>query len=426
MSGDPGAGGRVVAGRYALGGELGRGGMGVVWRATDLVLSREVAVKEVTLAFHLSDAERAVLRERTLREARAAARLTHPCVTSVYDVVEDEGKPWVVMQHVPSRSLQQLLQEGEPLPPHDVARIGLDVLAAVEAAHAAGIVHRDVKPANVLVGEDGRAHLTDFGIATTTGDSTLTTQGAVLGSPSYMSPQRANGDDPQPADDLWSLGATLYTAVEGHLPFDRGEPMATLLAVVSEEPAPMLAAGPLEPVLRGLLTKAPAQRMPVAEVRRQLEAVLSGRRPPQAARRPARSSRTRDAVHRGGDLARFDRSELRSLASASRAVLGSVAGHVAESVVRETRDQARTLVDRRRAHRRDPQEAPVPPGDRGRGRDDERAGRGGGRATGRVATTPRRRFKRRWVVVPVLVACLLVVLVLLGLALLLAQTAGMF
>jgi serine/threonine protein kinase len=258
MSAAPRPAGRVVAGRYELTSELGRGGMGVVWRATDLVLSREVAVKEVTLPFHLTDDERAVLRERTLREARAAARLTHPCVTSVYDVVEDAGKPWVVMEHVPSRSLQQLVQEG-PLSPPAVARIGLDVLAAVEAAHAAGIVHRDVKPANVLVGDDGRAHLTDFGIATTTGDATLTTQGAVLGSPSYMSPQRANGDDPQPADDLWSVGATLYTAVEGHLPFDRDEPMATLLAVVTEDPVPMRAAGPLEPVLCGLLTKDPGR-----------------------------------------------------------------------------------------------------------------------------------------------------------------------
>ncbi|WP_448616775.1 serine/threonine-protein kinase [Modestobacter sp. URMC 112] len=411
MSGDTRAAGRVVAGRYALDDELGRGGMGVVWRATDLVLSREVAVKEVTLAFHLSDEERAVLRERTLREARAAARLTHPCVTSVYDVVEDEGKPWVVMECVPSRSLQQLLQEG-PRSPHEVARIGMDVLAAVEAAHAAGIVHRDVKPANVLVGEDGRAHLTDFGIATSTGDSTLTTQGAVLGSPSYMSPQRANGEDPQPADDLWSVGATLYTAVEGHLPFDRGEPMATLFAVVSEDPEPMLAAGPLEPVLRGLLTKEPGRRMSAAEARRRLEEVLTGAAPPRAAARPARSPRIRDAVHRGGQLARFDRAELRSVASASRAVLGSVAGTVAESVVREARDQARTLVDRKLGR---PDPAP--------GRSDP-PGRDAG-AAGPVTTPPRWRFKRRWVVVPVVVTTLLAVLVLVGLAVLLART-GVF
>ena len=426
MSATPRPAGRVVAGRYALTDEIGRGGMGVVWRATDLVLSRDVALKEVTLAFHLSDEERAVLRERTLREARAAARLTHPCVTSVYDVVEDEGKPWVVMEHVPSRSLQQRLQDEGPLPPRDVARIGLDVLAAAEAAHAAGIVHRDIKPANVLVGADGRAHLTDFGIATTTGDSTLTTQGAVLGSPSYMSPQRANGDDPRPADDLWSIGATLYTAVEGHLPFDRGEPMATLFAVVSEDPEQMQAAGPLEPVLRGLLTKDPAARTTVAQARRQLEAVVAGDQAPAPEHRPSRrprSSRTREAVHRGGDLARFDRAELRSLASASKAVLGSVAGSVAESVVRETKDQARTLVDRRRAHRREPGTGPhadvasgpasaSPSGPAPRGTE--------------VAERARWRFKRRWVVVPVVVTVVVLVLLLAGLGFLVAQAAGLF
>jgi serine/threonine protein kinase len=334
------------------------------------------------------------------------------------------------MEHVPSRSLQQRVQEEGPLPVRDVARIGLDVLAAAEAAHAAGIVHRDIKPANVLVGEDGRAHLTDFGIATTTGDSTLTTQGAVLGSPSYMSPQRANGDDPQPADDLWSIGATLYTAVEGHLPFDRGEPMATLLAVVSEDPEPMPAAGPLEPVLRGLLTKDPAARATVAQARRQLEAVVAGEPAPEPepapARRP-RSSRTREAVHRGGDVARFDRAELRSLASASKAVLGSVAGSVAESVVRETRDQARTLADRRRAHRRGqgtgphagvPAASPPAPPPVTAPRDEPR------RAD--VQERPRWRFKRRWVVVPVVVTVVLVVLVLAGLGFLLAQAAGFF
>jgi serine/threonine protein kinase len=417
-----------VAGRYALTSEIGRGGMGVVWRATDLVLSREVAVKEVTLAFHLSDEERAVLRERTLREARAAARLTHPCVTSVFDVVEDGGKPWVVMEHVPSRSLQELVQEQGRLSPPEVARIGLDVLAAAEAAHAAGIVHRDVKPANVLVGEDGHAHLTDFGIATTTGDSTLTTQGAVLGSPSYMSPQRANGDDPQPADDLWSIGATLYTAVEGHLPFDRQEPMATLLAVVSEDPEPMLSAGPLEPVLRGLLTKDPAARATVADARRMLEAVATdgasappgSRSAPDATPGP-RSSRTREALHRGGDVAHFDRAELRSLASVSKAVLGSVAGSVAGSVVRETKEQARTLVDRGRAHRQEARAAaPARPGPQSAPDDDGR-GRSGG-TDGRR----RRRFKRRWVVVPVVVTCAVALLVLIGLAVLVGQMTGVF
>jgi serine/threonine protein kinase len=341
-------------------------------------------------------------RQRALREGRIAARLSHPHAISVYDVATDGGSPWLVMEYLPSRSLAQVLSDDGLLRPDQVATIGAQVADALAATHAAGIVHRDVKPANVLVGDDGRAHLTDFGIATTTGDATLTTQGAVLGSPSYMSPQRANGDDPQPADDLWSVGATLYTAVEGHLPFDRDEPMATLLAVVTEDPVPMRAAGPLEPVLCGLLTKDPGRRTTVADARRQLEAVLAGegsaplppRPAPDPGRRRPRSARTREALHRGGDLARFDRAELRSLASASKAVLGSVAGSVAESVVRETREQARTLVDRR--------------------------ARSGGADVRR-----RRRFKRRWVVVPVVVTCAVAVLLLVGLAVLLGRLTGL-
>src|SRR3954470_10469552 len=258
---------RVLAGRYALTDVLGRGGMGVVWRATDQVLHREVAIKELTFSFGLSDEERQILRERTLREARAAARLDHPCVTTVYDVVEEGGKPWLVMEHVDADSLQSLLEQGGPLSARAAARIGLDVLSALEAAHAAGIVHRDVKPANVLVEQDGHACLTDFGIATTTGDDSLTTQGALIGSPSYMAPERIHGDEPAPAVDLWSLGATLYAAVEGRPPFSRGDPMATAMAVVSEHPAPTVRAGPLEPVLHGLLAKDPARRSTAAEVR---------------------------------------------------------------------------------------------------------------------------------------------------------------
>src|SRR5215203_2710646 len=173
MSADTGPQTRVVAGRYALSEVLGRGGMGTVWLATDRVLEREVALKEVTFSVDVTDEERRILRERTMREARAAARLDHPCVTTVYDVVEDGGKPWLVMERVSARSLQDILEQQGPLPPAAVARIGLDVLAALEAAHEAGIVHRDVKPANVLVDRNGGARLTDFGIATATGDSSL-------------------------------------------------------------------------------------------------------------------------------------------------------------------------------------------------------------------------------------------------------------
>src|SRR3954447_19158205 len=282
---------RVVAGRYALTDVLGRGGMGTVWLATDQVLERQVALKEVTFSIDLTDEERQILRERTLREARAAARLDHPRVTTVYDVVEEGGKPWLVMERVDADSLQSLVEHGGPLTPRTAARIGLDVLSALEAAHAAGIVHRDVKPANVLVERDGHACLTDFGIATTTGDSSLTTQGALIGSPSYMAPERAHGDEPRPQVDLWSLGATLYAAVEGRPPFERGEAMATLMSVVSEHPAPMLRAGPLEPVLGGLLTKDPARRSTVRVAGQQLQDVLSGRQsappPPAPAPPPA-------------------------------------------------------------------------------------------------------------------------------------------
>src|SRR3954470_4313066 len=369
---------RLVAGRYALSQVLGRGGMGTVWLATDRVLEREVALKEVTFSVDLTAEERAILRERTLREARAAARLDHPHVTTVYDVVEEDGRPWLVMEHVAARSLQEILEEEGPLAPAAVARIGLDVLAALEAAHEAGIVHRDVKPANVLVETDGHACLTDFGIATTTGDSSLTTGGALIGSPSYMAPERAYGDEPRPPVDLWSLGATLYAAVEGRPPFARGEAMATMMSVVSEHPAPMLRAGPLEPVLQGLLTKDPAERTDAVRARQQLTAVLTGAPTgtPHSAPPPAPASLP------GATMERLDADDLRALASASRALLTSVA--------RDARDQARDLAERRR-ERKDGGPAPSRPA-------------GGTPAPQRR----RRRFKRRWVVVPVLVTFVVV------------------
>jgi serine/threonine protein kinase len=387
---DPGRGDRVVAGRYALTDVLGQGGMGTVWLATDRVLERKVALKEVTFSVELSDEERRILRERTMREARAAARLDHPCVTRVYDVVEEGGKPWLVMEHVSSRSLQEILENDGPLSPAAVATIGLDLLAALDAAHDAGIVHRDVKPSNVLVDRRGHACLTDFGIATTTGDSSLTTQGALIGSPSYMAPERANGEEPRPPVDLWSLGATLYAAVEGRPPFDKGEPMATLLSVVSEPPAPMLRAGPLEPVLLGLLTKDPAQRSTTSQAARQLSALHSSPAPsaPPPAATPA-PPRERVPVP-GGSAARIDVEDLRKLASASRAVLGSVA--------RDARDH---LADRRRDKKAERGVA---------------AGRGGPPAPVQRTAPParRRRFKRRWVVVPVLTTVVVVLLLVVG------------
>ncbi len=393
MSADTNPRMRVVAGRYSLGPVLGQGGMGTVWLATDLVLERQVAVKEVTFSQHVTEEERAILRERTMREARAAGRLEHPRVTTVYDVVEEGGKPWLVMKHVDARSLQEVIEERGPLPPADVARLGLDVLEALEAAHDLGIVHRDVKPANVLVGPDGSGCLTDFGIATTTGDSSLTTQGALIGSPSYMAPERAHGDEPRPPVDLWSLGATLYAAVEGRPPFDGGESMATLLSVVSEPPAPMLRAGPLGPVLQGLLTKDPAQRSTAAVAREQLRRVALGRAPTPAAdaAAPAEPPPPARGPVAGNAVERIDADDLRALASASRALLGSVA--------RDARDQARSMADGRRvrkAARQAPAEA---------------------RRTAPPPPRRRRRFKRRWVVVPVVTTAIVLLLLLVAVVL---------
>jgi serine/threonine protein kinase len=396
MSADTGPQTRVIAGRYSIGQVLGQGGMGTVWLATDLVLERQVAVKEVTFPLHVTEEERAVLRERTMREARAAGRLEHPHVTTVYDVVEEAGKPWLVMKHVDARSLQEVIEERGPMPPADVARLGLDVLDALEAAHDLGIVHRDVKPANVLVGPDGSGCLTDFGIATTTGDSSLTTQGALIGSPSYMAPERAHGDEPRPPVDLWSLGATLYAAVEGRPPFDGGESMATLMAVVSEPPAPMLRAGPLGPVLQGLLTKDPAQRSTASAAREQLRRVAAGRAP---APKPPVSPPPPPAPGPipGNAVERIDASDLVALASASRALLGSVARH--------SRDQARSMADGRR-ERKAAKRAPV----------EQR----------RTAPPPRRRrrFKRRWVVVPVVTTAIVLLLLLVAVVLAVGAFVG--
>ena len=318
-------GGRVLAGRYALVDVLGRGGMGVVWLADDRLLERQVAVKELTFPLALGEAERQVLRERSLREARAAARLHHPCVTTVFDVVEEDGKPWLVMEKVTARSLHEVVTTSGPLAPDVVARIGLDVLAALEAAHAAGIVHRDVKPANVLVDPAGHAQLTDFGIATTSGDPALT-GGALIGSPPYMAPERATGEDSGPPADLWSLGATLYCAVEGHPPFERAESMATLMAVVTEDPPLPARAGPLQPALLGLLAKDPAERSTPAQARAHLEAALTA----PARREGSRGSR--------GSVAVLGADDLRALAAASRAVLHAVvdASATARSTARST------------------------------------------------------------------------------------------
>src|SRR5918911_2706626 len=245
--------GRLLVGRYRFDRLLGHGGMGWVWSAHDEILGREVAVKEVVPPPDLMPEQRELIRRRTLREARAAARIEHPSAVTVYDVVEEDGRPWIVMQLLGTRTLADVLAEEGPLAPDVAARIGLDLLDALVAAHGAGVLHRDVKPANVLLTPSGRAVLTDFGIATVEGDPTLTSHGMLMGSPAYMAPERARGERPTPASDLWSLGATLFAAVEGQPPFRRDGHLPPPNAVLTEDAPPAEHAGPLRPVLAALL-----------------------------------------------------------------------------------------------------------------------------------------------------------------------------
>ncbi|MCI3932524.1 serine/threonine-protein kinase [Streptomyces sp. AN091965] len=274
---DPGTG-RLVGGRYRLLSKLGHGGMGTVWRAKDETVDREVAVKEPRLPDHLPDRERANAFERMRREARAAARLDHPAVVNVHDVVVEDDQPWIVMEFVRGRSLGAALREGT-LGAREAARVGLEVLGALEAAHAAGILHRDVKPDNVLLGDHDRVVLTDFGIAQIEGETNLTDTGGFVGSPEFIAPERVLGQRPGPASDLWSLGVVLYAATEGVSPFRRSNTPATLQSVLNATPAaPASAQGPLADAINGLLHKDPAHRPNAGRVRALLEEAV---RPPQ-------------------------------------------------------------------------------------------------------------------------------------------------
>ncbi|GIG85702.1 serine/threonine-protein kinase [Plantactinospora endophytica] len=268
--------GITIGGRYSLRAAVGHGGMGTVWRAADTLLRRDVAVKEVVLPPGLAPSDRDAMYERTLREARAAAALQHPAVVQVYDVVTEGGRPWIVMELLDARSLADMVIEDGPLAPRAVAKIGIALLGALEVAHAIGVLHRDVKPANVLICNDGRCVLTDFGVARMPTDVQLTTPGMVLGSPHFISPERAMGQDFGPPSDLFSLGVTLYTAVEGRPPFDKGDPIETMHAVVEDPPAPPVRSGALTRVLLGLLEKDPARRLDVTASRTMLRELLAG------------------------------------------------------------------------------------------------------------------------------------------------------
>lgn len=256
---------RLVAGRYRLSEQIGRGGMGTVWLAEDQLLDRLVAVKKLHVPPQLPDDEQAKLYERTRREARSAARISHNCVTVVHDVVEDQGLPCIVMEYVRSRALSHVVREDGPLTPQEAARVGLAMTGALLAAHRAGVLHRDVKPANVLLSEDGqRIVLTDFGIAAASGTATLTRTGEFIGSVNYSSPERVQGGESGEPGDAWALGGTLYEAVEGVPPFRRDTWMETAFAIATDPPRPMERAGPLRPLIEGLLTKDPQERTTLA------------------------------------------------------------------------------------------------------------------------------------------------------------------
>jgi serine/threonine protein kinase len=270
---------RVLAGRYRLLSRIGRGGMGTVWLARDEILDREVAVKEVSIYPGLSDGERDVLYQRTQREARATARLSHPGIVTVHDVVTEDGRPWIVMEYVKAQSLQEIIELHGPMRYEQVAELGRQLLGALRTAHAAGILHRDVKPGNVLLWREGReqrAVLTDFGIAQMTGDVALTKTGLIMGSPAYIAPERAKGENAGPPSDLWALGATLYAAVDGNPPHQRIDAMSTLGAVLTVDPGPPRDGGPLSPVLLGLMERDPARRMTAETAADLLAQVASG------------------------------------------------------------------------------------------------------------------------------------------------------
>ncbi len=256
----------MVAGRYRLVEKVGGGAMGVVWRGRDESLDRVIAVKELLLHNGFDEVKTGEAKQRAMREARIAARLQHPHAITVFDVVEESDRPWLIMEYLPSKSLAEVLYESGPLPVADVVKIGRQLASALLAAHQAGIVHRDVKPGNVLLGEDGTVKITDFGISRAAGDVTVTATGEVAGTPGFFSPEVARGSDANAASDVFSLGATLYTAVEGTPPFGHSEnAIALLYRVARGETVPPQQAGALTPILTRLLANDPEERPTTAE-----------------------------------------------------------------------------------------------------------------------------------------------------------------
>lgn len=302
MSEVEGTDGRVLADRYRLGAVLGKGGMGTVWRAVDETLGRTVAVKELRFPGNVDEDEKRRMVTRMLREAKATARIRNTGAITVFDVVKEDDRPWIVMELVEGRSLSDAIREDGPLTPKRAAEIGLVLLDVLKAAHKEGILHRDVKPSNVLIAAGGpsqdgvsggsRVVLSDFGIAQIDGDPSVTSTGMLVGAPSYISPERARGQKPGPPADLWSLGALLYAAVEGRPPYDKGSAIATLTAVMTEPVGPMANAGPLAGVIKGLLAKDPAQRLDDEGARALLTAVAYAPDRPAAPPAPPADART--------------------------------------------------------------------------------------------------------------------------------------
>lgn len=297
---------RVIGGRYAVVAELGRGGMGVVWRAEDRVMGRQVAVKELNLPTGLSDEDRRLFRDRLLREARTAGRLNHPGIVTVYDVISEDGVDHIVMELVEARTLAEVVAGSGPLDERAATSVAQQLLSALGAAHASGVVHRDVKPSNVMLGAGGRVTLADFGIAQSADDPRLTTTGSLIGSPGYLAPERLEGHAATPASDLWSLGATLFHAVQGVSPFSRDTTAATIWAVLHGDVPATRCRGPLGTVISGLLQRDPRARLGGPQAAALLAAPLAAPSGPDARTTPVgrhtaaltQTSRTPSRTHR--------------------------------------------------------------------------------------------------------------------------------
>ncbi|MFE2875747.1 protein kinase [Streptomyces roseus] len=328
--------GRLLARRYRLREVLGKGGMGTVWRAEDETLGRTVAVKELRFSTGVDEDEKRRLITRTLREAKAIARIRSGGAVTVFDVVDEDGRPWIVMELIEGPSLAEFIRENGPLTPHRAAEVGLAVLDVLRAAHGQGILHRDVKPSNVLIARTGRVVLTDFGIAQVEGDPSVTSTGMLVGAPSYISPERARGQKPGPPADMWSLGGLLYAAVEGVPPYDKGSALATLTAVMTEPVDPPKNAGPLTEVIYGLLAKDPARRLDDERARAMLTAVVN-------APEPVTAPVLAPAVEETRQISLADAKEAAAKATAEKAA-EKAEKKERERLEREQRDRARAAL----------------------------------------------------------------------------------